>query len=48
VLVIGAAERNELVKLRQEALHAMADKMVKEDAPNGAFIGSGNSPSVAQ
>jgi hypothetical protein len=34
--VIRAAERDELVKLRQEALQAMADKIVKEDAPNGA------------
>jgi hypothetical protein len=34
---IRAAERDELVKLRLEALRAMADKMVKEDAPNGAF-----------
>jgi hypothetical protein len=40
VLVIGAAERDELVRLRQEALQAMA---LKRDASNEASADSGNS-----
>ena len=35
--MIRAAERDELVRLRLEALHAMADKRALRDAPNGAF-----------
>ena len=37
-LVIGAAERGELVRLRQEALRAMAQEqgLAAPDAPNGA------------
>jgi hypothetical protein len=38
--VIGAAEREELVKLRLEALQAMARKLT---TPNGGFTDSGNS-----
>jgi hypothetical protein len=34
----GAAERDEPVKLRQEALRAMAQERVKANAPNGAFV----------
>jgi hypothetical protein len=39
-LVIGATERDELVKLRQEALQAMNPKQIR-DAPNGASSDSG-------
>jgi hypothetical protein len=36
VIVIDAATRAELVRLRQEALQAMAKELAKPDAPNGA------------
>jgi hypothetical protein len=46
VLVIDAATRDELVRLRREALDAIA---LKIKAPNGALIGdSGNSPGAVQ
>jgi hypothetical protein len=41
-LVIGAAERDELVRLRQEALQAMALPEIR-DVPFGASVDSGNS-----
>jgi hypothetical protein len=43
--VIDAATRDELVRLRREALGAMASKM---DASNDASVDSGNSPEAAQ
>jgi hypothetical protein len=43
VRLIRAAEREELVRLRREALEVMRPKPVKVIAPNGAIIDSGNS-----
>ena len=44
-IVIGPAERDELVRLRQEALKAMEPKQAIADRPNGL---SGNSPAGVQ
>jgi hypothetical protein len=46
-VVMGAKEIEELVRLRQEALNAMALPGIR-DAPNGAFNDSGNSSAGVQ
>jgi hypothetical protein len=48
VLEIDAATRDELVRLRREAFDAMAAKLSKPAAPNGAPDDSGNSSGALQ
>jgi hypothetical protein len=48
VIVISVEERAELVRLRQEALRAMAPKELTDTASNEASRDSGNSPGAVQ